>query len=53
MENEGSMPCLEDLDTCPFPEPTKSVHALLIYFFKIQFNICSHLRVGFHGVYFR
>jgi len=30
METEGSLPCLQDHDTCPYPEPMNSVHALLI-----------------------
>ena len=30
MGTEGSLPCLQDRDACPYPEPMNSVHALLI-----------------------
>ena len=39
MVSEVSLPCLQELDICPYLEPHSSVHAFQSCFFKIHFNI--------------
>jgi hypothetical protein len=48
MEPKGSLQSSQELDT----DQTNAVHALPVYFFKINFTSCFYLYVGFPTILF-
>jgi hypothetical protein len=44
MDSEGSLPCLQEFDTSPSPEPDESSPLLSILFFKIHLYFLGRLK---------